>query len=161
MPHPQTPPVRVNRLDHAAVVVADVEASRRFYVGVLGMTEVPRPAFTFGGAWFEAGGTLIHVIEQHEASGPAGNPVAEGASISRTRHLAFAVDDAAAIAEPLRAAGVPIVAGPKGRPDGAAQTVVLDPDGTVIELVSETGGAALRVDGAQVAEPPAGAADAG
>ena len=32
---------------------ADAEASRQFYVELLGMTEVDRPAFDFQGAWFQ------------------------------------------------------------------------------------------------------------
>jgi catechol-2,3-dioxygenase len=44
-------PVEIRRLDHAALLVKDVERSRRFYGQVLGMEEVPRPSnFTFPGA---------------------------------------------------------------------------------------------------------------
>lgn len=145
------PVLTVRQIDHTAVICKDLAATRHFYVEVLGMTEVPRPAFSFEGAWFEAGGTLVHAIAAHAESGPAGEVRDPAARASRTQHTAFAVDDAVAAAEALRAAGVPIAAGPKGRPDGAAQTVVLDPDGYVVELVSETGGEKLAVDGGQSA----------
>ena len=147
MSQPQNPPVRVGAIDHVAIVVADLTATRRFYVGLLGMNEVERPDFNFAGAWFEAGGTLVHAIAEHEESGPPGEVIAEGVRISRTQHLAFGVDDAVAAAGRLRQRGVAIAAGPKGRPDGAAQTVIQDPDGYVIELVSEPCGAVLPVDG--------------
>ena len=40
------------RLDHAALIVSDPDAARAFYVGVLGLEEVPRPpTFTFPGLW--------------------------------------------------------------------------------------------------------------
>lgn len=117
-------PIRVKQIDHVAIVVADLAASRRFYVDVLGMREVGRPAFSFDGAWFEAGGTLIHAISEHDASGPAGEQFGRYTRISRTQHLAFAVDNALEVVDALKEANVEIVAGPKGRPDGAAQTVI-------------------------------------
>jgi len=55
-------PIRVQHIDHITLVVKSVEESRRFYVGLLGMDEVARPAFDFNGAWFQAGATLIHLI---------------------------------------------------------------------------------------------------
>ena len=37
----ETAPIAVRTLDHVTVVVGDLEASRTFYVDVLGMLEVP------------------------------------------------------------------------------------------------------------------------
>src|SRR5688572_23821321 len=51
------PGLRVKSIDHATFVVKDLERSRRFYVDGLGMDEVPRPAFSFDGLWFQAGAT--------------------------------------------------------------------------------------------------------
>ena len=51
----ETAPIAVRTLDHVTVVVGDLEASRTFYVDVLGMLEVPRPAFSFDGLWFQSG----------------------------------------------------------------------------------------------------------
>src|SRR4051794_19754568 len=45
--------LRVKTLDHVTVVVKDLERSRRFYVEILGMREVRRPAFSFEGSWFQ------------------------------------------------------------------------------------------------------------
>ena len=48
--------MKIRSLDHAAVLVKDVERSRYFYGQVLGMDEVPRPSnFDFPGAWFRQG----------------------------------------------------------------------------------------------------------
>src|SRR5258708_38164600 len=56
-------PVEIRRLDHAALLVKDVERSRRFYGQVLGMEEVPRPSnFTFPGTWFRKRHAKIHLI---------------------------------------------------------------------------------------------------
>lgn len=128
-------PIRVKTLDHVTLVVKDLQRSRRFYCDVLGMRDVERPGFSFAGSWFQAGPTQIHLILEHEQSGPAGPGGGEPAS-SRNHHFAFEVEDAAACAERLKELGVPIVSGPKQRPDGAIQTFVADPDGHLVELCS-------------------------
>jgi catechol 2,3-dioxygenase-like lactoylglutathione lyase family enzyme len=52
-------------IDHVqlAIPVGSEDEARAFYVGVLGLTEVPKPASLAarGGAWFEAGNTIVHV----------------------------------------------------------------------------------------------------
>lgn len=126
--------IKVKHIDHVTLVVASVPASRRFYVDLLGMTEVPRPAFDFQGAWFQAGATLIHLIEEHDRSGPAGFPDGVVKKSSRNHHFAFEVDDAAAAAEHLKAQGIELVDDAKKRPDGATQVFLQDPDGHVVEL---------------------------
>ena len=126
--------IRVRHIDHVTLVVRDVNASRQFYVGLLGMTEVPRPAFSFDGAWFQAGATLIHLIGEHDRSGPAGFPVEVLKKSSRHHHFAFEVDDAYAAAAVLKAKGIPLIDDAKLRPDGAVQVFLTDPDHHVIEL---------------------------
>lgn len=125
----------VKSIDHATLVVADLEQSRRFYADLLGMEEIPRPDFGFPGLWFEAGNTQIHLnIESPEAGTPGLTYDAQ--SITRALHIAFVVDDANVAAEHLRANGVEIIAGPRNRPDGAVQLYILDPDGHQIEITS-------------------------
>jgi catechol 2,3-dioxygenase-like lactoylglutathione lyase family enzyme/uncharacterized protein YunC (DUF1805 family) len=128
--------IRVKSLDHATLVVKDLQRSRRFYVDVLGMREVPRPAFSFAGLWFQAGKTQIHLILEFSGSGPAGNLLPEHLRSMRTHHIAFEVDDATACLACLKELDVPILSGPKPRPDGYIQVFVTDPDGHVIELCS-------------------------
>ena len=52
-------------IDHVqvAVPVGAEDEARAFYAGVLGLIEVPKPPVLAarGGAWFEAGGTVVHV----------------------------------------------------------------------------------------------------
>lgn len=126
--------IKVKHIDHVTLVVASVEASRKFYVGLLGMSEVDRPAFDFKGAWFQAGATLIHLIEEHERSGPAGFPDGVVKKSSRNHHFAFEVADAAAAAISLKQRGIELVDDAKKRPDGATQVFLQDPDGHVVEL---------------------------
>ena len=71
-PAPSTS-IQVKSLDHVTLVVKDLERAREFYVEALGMREVPRPAFSFAGSWFQAGATQVHLILEYSGSGPAGN----------------------------------------------------------------------------------------
>ena len=135
-PAAEAPGLRVTSIDHVTLVVQNLERSRRFYVDALGMREVPRPAFSFAGSWFQAGNTQIHLILEFAGSGPAGNLLPAEKRSSRTQHLAFAVADATAAAARLKELGVSLLGGPKPRPDGYMQVFVTDPDGHVIELCS-------------------------
>ena len=126
----------VKSIDHVTLVVKDLERSRRFYVDVLGMHEVARPAFSFAGLWFQAGATQIHLILEYAGSGPAGNLLPAVQRGSRTQHLAFLVDDASAVMSHLEKSRIPVLSGPKPRPDGYMQVFVTDPDGHVVELCS-------------------------
>ena len=128
--------LRVQSLDHVTLVVHDLERSRRFYVDVLGMAEVERPAFSFPGLWFQAGATQIHLILENPESGPAGQPAGAREKSSRHQHFAFRLEDARAAAGRLEELGVPFVALPKLRPDGYVQVFVTDPDGHIVELCS-------------------------
>lgn len=125
----------VKTIDHVTLVVADLERSRKFYAGLLGMQEKPRPDFGFPGTWYESGNTQIHLNIESEEAGTPGLTY-DATSITRALHVAFLVDDASAAAEVLQAQGVEIIAGPRKRPDGAVQFYILDPDGHQIEITS-------------------------
>ncbi|MBT5018585.1 VOC family protein [Planctomicrobium sp.] len=128
--------IQVKRVDHITFVVKDLDISKQFYVDLLGMEEVSRPGFRFAGSWFQIGDVQIHLILEHDESGPAKSYVPEECQISRTRHFAFEVEDAMATAEVLRSLDIEIVAGPKQRPDGPTQLYIFDPDRNLVELYS-------------------------
>ena len=130
------PLVQVKNIDHVTLVVKDLDRSRKFYAGLLGMEEVPRPNFSFEGLWFQAGFTQIHLILEHSESGPAGNPDLRDLVKTRTHHLAFLVEDATEAAKRFKEKGIPLISGPKPRPDGAIQVFLHDPDSHVIEVTS-------------------------
>lgn len=129
-------PIQVQSLDHVTLVVKELDRSRQFYVGALGMKEVARPNFSFPGLWFQAGPTLIHLIEEHDGSSPAGNPLPEQFRTSRSHHFAFLVADAESAFHRVQELGLLVVSPPKHRPDGAVQVFLNDPDGHVVELCS-------------------------
>ncbi len=122
----------VKRAHHASLSVADVERSRSFYEGVLGLSTIERPDFGFPGVWYQAGDIQLHLIQVPAGvdvgSNPPGtNPLAH--------HLAFEIEDYAATCEALAAHGV------KALETGAevGQIFVSDPDGNVIELIRPGG----------------------
>jgi len=47
--------MEIKRIDHYSIRTLDVEASRRFYTEVIGLTVGPRPAFKFPGLWLYNG----------------------------------------------------------------------------------------------------------
>src|ERR1041384_8786930 len=48
-------PMEIKRIDHYSIRTTDVEASRRFYTEVIGLTVGPRPSFKFPGLWLYNG----------------------------------------------------------------------------------------------------------
>ena len=87
------PNLAVQTIDHVTLVVSDLEKSRQFYAGLLGMEEKPRPDFGFPGLWFQAGATQIHLNVESEEAGTAGLQY-NASSITRALHIAFLVEDA-------------------------------------------------------------------
>jgi catechol 2,3-dioxygenase-like lactoylglutathione lyase family enzyme len=126
----------VTSFDHVTIICADLDATRRFYVDVLGMREVPRPAFGFPGLWFQVGNVQIHATQQSAEAGQAGWGGRGAKVTSRGHHIAFAVEDVVIALERIQSQGVRIASPLQTRPDGFKQVYLYDPDGHVVELVS-------------------------
>src|SRR5258705_9325201 len=112
--HKEEAPMEIRRLDHAALLVKDVERSRRFYGQVLSMEEVPRPSnFTFPGAWFRKGRAEIHLIGESEPGRAAqvqpGGYRPDELSLGYGAHIAFDVTDLEEARRHLQAHNVAIV----------------------------------------------------
>ena len=122
--------LHISSLNHIAVCVTDIARSKRFYGGVLGLKEIPRPAFPFDGAWYElADGRQFHLIVHDRPLALRGTTEID----PRDGHLAFGVDDFDRAVAHLHAAGVECVV----RPENVTpwkQMYFTDPDGNVIEL---------------------------
>ena len=120
----------IKGLDHVTLNVAELDASRRFYVDVLGLREGDRPPFDSPGAWLYSGDRpIIHLV-----AGRGGGEAATGA----LDHVALRAEGLAAMVARLTAAGIAhqafTVPGL-----GFKQIFMRDPDGVRIELTFEAG----------------------
>jgi catechol 2,3-dioxygenase-like lactoylglutathione lyase family enzyme len=114
----------ISRMLHASLLVSDLERSRQFYGGLLGLREKQRPGFDFPGAWYDLGDCELHLIVTPD-------PLPEaGARPQNDFHIAFQTDDYEAARRALEAAGIPYREGRAG----FAQLFFRDPDGNLIEL---------------------------
>lgn len=125
--------IEVETLHHVAVCVTDVERAKHFYGVVLGLPEVGRPPFDFGGAWYEFGDRQLHLIVH-----PPTLTMRRTRGIDdRDGHLALRVKNYRRALEHLRSHGVEVLEKPHNLTPWA-QLYVTDPDGNVIELNAET-----------------------
>jgi catechol 2,3-dioxygenase-like lactoylglutathione lyase family enzyme len=129
--------INVTSFDHVTIICADLEATRRFYVDFLGLTEVPRPAFKFPGLWFQTGDVQIHATQTSPEAGQPGWADQGNKVVSRGHHFAFAVDDVSQTLVSVAAHGIRIASPLQQRPDGFKQLYLYDPDGHLVELVSK------------------------
>jgi catechol 2,3-dioxygenase-like lactoylglutathione lyase family enzyme len=116
---------RVHGSDHVQLAMpAGQEAlAREFYVGILGLTEVPKPAnlANRGGAWFESGTLRVHLGVEADFH-PA-----------KKAHPAFLVRHLDSITQHLQQVGVAVVS---DEPlEGYHRIYISDPFGNRIELL--------------------------
>ncbi|SDQ84209.1 Predicted dioxygenase of extradiol dioxygenase family [Paraburkholderia fungorum] len=93
------------QLDHATIVIADLDTARHFFVDIAGLTEGARPPFSVDGYWLYANGRpVLHLIDSTMPAAATQSRVAP-----RIDHIAFRLDGAAewqALLERLDAEGV-------------------------------------------------------
>jgi catechol 2,3-dioxygenase-like lactoylglutathione lyase family enzyme len=113
-------------VDHVqlALPVGEEEIARRFYVGLLGMTEIPKPPELAkrGGCWFASASVQVHLGVEAEFR-PA-----------KKAHPAFRCADYDAMITRLQAAD--IEATERADIPGVRRCHVHDPFGNRIELIS-------------------------
>ncbi len=127
---------------HFQITVADIEKSRAFYSGFLGLPELPRPEFPFPGAWFElANGHQLHIVR-------VPNPLWRGTKALEIfeSHVALRVNSFRQALEMLRAHGYREDAAADDPykmvikthpPTGYPQVYFFDPDQHLVELNAE------------------------
>jgi catechol 2,3-dioxygenase-like lactoylglutathione lyase family enzyme len=134
----------INKLAHYSVRTTDIDASRRFYVEVMGFCEGFRPPFQFPGLWLYRGGDeseygVVHIIgiDAHDPAGltaylgdKAEDSLRGSAAVD---HLAFLATDLPDMHRRLHAAGLRF----RERTVPSLelhQLFVEDPSGVTIEL---------------------------
>lgn len=115
----------IDSIDHYTILASDVDASRDFYVRVLGLTDGDRPPFDFPGAWLYLGDApVVHLI------GGRSKGATDTGSID---HVAFQASGLAEMRQRLEETGVEFRERevPRLR---MAQLFVKDPDGVTVEI---------------------------
>jgi len=115
----------ITGIDHVqlAIPVGGENLARPFYIGLLGLTEMPKPEplASRGGCWFEAPGMKLHLGVETDFRA------------AKKAHPALLVSDLKALAARLKDAGVPL------RWDndlpGVLRCHVDDPFGNRVELI--------------------------
>jgi glyoxylase I family protein len=114
--------LEITHLDHCSVLITDVERSRRFYGGLLGLKEIARPrTFDFVVVWYDLGNQHLHLLlkDKPDTASP--------------RHFALRVWDAAAARAHFQSQGVATL---ETTPiPGADRFFIHDPDGNRIEII--------------------------
>jgi catechol 2,3-dioxygenase-like lactoylglutathione lyase family enzyme len=122
----EAPVPKAVALDHVQLAMprGQEDAARRFYCGVLGLPEIPKPAHLAarGGVWFQCAWLQLHL------------GVAEEFRPARKAHPAFVVDDLAALVESLVERGL-VVHSDVEQLAGSRRVFTEDPFGNRIELL--------------------------
>lgn len=119
--------MHVQRLDHVNIATHDLDATRDFYVDVIGLRVGARPPFVFPGLWlYDDSVPVIHLTGLSAADAP----LDAGGAID---HIAFRADGLRAMRERIARLRVP--AGERLVPrTGELQIFLTDPNGVKIEL---------------------------
>jgi catechol 2,3-dioxygenase-like lactoylglutathione lyase family enzyme len=115
-------PPQFTQLDHCSVIVTDVERSRQFYGGLLGLREINKPrTFDFVVLWYVLGDDTLHLLQKDRPD------------TRSPRHFALRVPDAGQARDYFRARG--ITTEETTLIPGADRFFIHDPDGNRIEII--------------------------
>jgi catechol 2,3-dioxygenase-like lactoylglutathione lyase family enzyme len=120
--------MKILSIDHVqlAMPAGEEEKARAFFTGVLGFTEIPKPAELAkrGGAWFESENVQLHIGVEADFR-PA-----------RKAHPAFLVDDLDSLIAKAQSSGYETNTSQPSL-DGYKRAHVFDPFGNRIELMEK------------------------
>jgi len=136
---------------HVGLSVTDLDAARKWYADVLGMTlgyAFEIAPLGLRGCFMEGHGTRVELLQRSGARGGIGGQQPPDALLTLGfGHIAFRVSDLDATYAELLARGAAPVWDPRQSPEpGVRMAFVADPDGNLVEFISPV--SSLTVPGA-------------
>jgi glyoxylase I family protein len=124
--------MKVKGAHHISFSVQDLDRSKDFFGGLLGLSEIERPDFGFPGAWYQAGEVELHLIQC-----PPGFDIGRAPEklTPLANHAAFEIESYDDMLAELKQRGAEVIE--TGAKQG--QLFVRDPDGNVIEFIQPGG----------------------
>ncbi|WP_285020736.1 VOC family protein [Novosphingobium sp. fls2-241-R2A-195] len=121
----------VERISHVNLAIRDEQASRDFYVGLLGLTEVWRVPQPQPGLWLQIGSKQIHLLRPVDDDELPPRRVLQETPMAP--HLAFSVADVKRVARRLEESGVTVIFSPYME----GQAFFTDPSGNILEILED------------------------
>ena len=126
------------KLEHVALYVEDLEAMKAFYVrnfGAIANNQYhnPRTGLRTYFLSFD-GGARLEIMQR-----PGMSPKASGEHVLGYTHISFnlgSVEKVDELTKALQENGSPLLNGPRMTGDGYYESVLMDPEGNLIELVA-------------------------
>ena len=113
---------------HASLLIANLETSRAFYEGGLGLVPSPkRPTMSFEGVWYDIGSQQIHLMVLPDPDKNLDRPEHGG----RDYHIALGVKNFEALRAALEKTNISYTLSRSGR----NALFCRDPDGNALEFV--------------------------
>ena len=115
----------IQGMNHFTVLAQDLDATKAFYIGLMGFTDGPRPPFDFPGAWLYVGDhAVLHIV--------AGRPVPDPPA-GVLDHMAFSASNLGETVARLKTHKIDYVLRRQAG-YGTWQLFFHDPNGAKVEL---------------------------
>ena len=112
-------------MNHFTVLSGNLDATKAFYIGILGLKEGYRPPLGFPGVWLYVGDqAVLHVIAGRKLPSEPGGVL---------DHMAFSASDLSATVKKLESSGIKYDLR-KQADSGTWQLFCFDPSGATVEL---------------------------
>lgn len=124
--------VKITRLLHSTILVADLAQAIEFYEGLLGLAvDNARPDLGYPGKWYDLGKQQIHLMQLRDPEKNDGYQLDRPEHAGRDRHIALEVDSVENLAKLLDRESIHYTMSRSGR----RALFCRDPDGNGLEFV--------------------------
>ena len=127
--------VKISRLLHSSLLVADLKKSAVFYEGLLKLEADPsRPDLGYPGKWYNLGNQQIHLMQLNDPEKNDNHQLVRPEHVGRDRHIAVEVDSVENLAKLLESKNIFFTMSQSGR----RALFCRDPDDNGLEFVEIT-----------------------